>query len=136
MSALFLILLSLTMTLFSEKILLSNTCIYGFMPTLQKKCWMVSNIYTRFRKIKEILILCNSFYYYLYRCHCFSLWLTFFPKVFGFLSSSSHKLCSVTEVSTAVCCVRSLLWISSRCAMFYFTKWWGKTVFEIITSIF
>ena len=106
LSALFIILLGLTTTLFSKKILLSNTRICGFMPNLHKKCWMVCNIYARLRKNPNI---CKSFYYYLYRCHCFSLWLTFFPKVFGFLSSSSHKLCSVTEVSTAVCCSRSLL---------------------------
>ena len=33
------------MTLFSEKMLLSNTSICGFMPNLHKKSWTVSNRY-------------------------------------------------------------------------------------------
>ena len=39
MSALFIILVSLTMTLFSEKLLISNRCISGLMPNLIKKSW-------------------------------------------------------------------------------------------------
>ena len=39
LSALFIILVSLTMTLFSKKVLLSNRCIHGFMPNSQKKSW-------------------------------------------------------------------------------------------------
>ena len=45
MSALFIILVSLTMTsLFSEKILISKRCINGLMPNLIKKSWTVSNV--------------------------------------------------------------------------------------------
>ena len=33
------------MTWFSEKMLISNRCICGFMPNLHKKSWMVSNAY-------------------------------------------------------------------------------------------
>ena len=36
------ILVTLTMTLFSEKILLFNRCIIGLMPSLIKKSWKVS----------------------------------------------------------------------------------------------
>jgi hypothetical protein len=38
-SALFIILVSLTMTLFNEKVLISNRCISGLMPNLIKKSW-------------------------------------------------------------------------------------------------
>ena len=56
MSALFIILVSLIMTLFSEKILNSNRCISGLMPNLIKKSWTVStqhiflNFVKRYRK--------------------------------------------------------------------------------------
>ena len=36
------ILVDLTMTLFSEKMLISNICIRGLMPNLIKKSWTVS----------------------------------------------------------------------------------------------
>ena len=39
MSALIIILVSLTMTLFSEKVLISNRCIGGLMSNLIKKSW-------------------------------------------------------------------------------------------------
>ena len=39
MLALFIILVSLTMTLFSEKVLISSRCISGLMPNLIKKSW-------------------------------------------------------------------------------------------------
>ena len=39
MSALFIILVSLTMTLFSEKVLIFNRCISGLMSNLIKKSW-------------------------------------------------------------------------------------------------
>ena len=39
MSALFIILVDLTMTRFSEKMLISNRCIHGFMSNLIKKSW-------------------------------------------------------------------------------------------------
>ena len=42
-SALFIILVSLTMTLFSEKVLISNRCISGLMPNVIKKSWTNSN---------------------------------------------------------------------------------------------
>ena len=38
------ILVGLTMTLFSEKMLISTRCVCGFMPNLYKKSWMVSNL--------------------------------------------------------------------------------------------
>ena len=44
LSALFIILVSLRMTLFSEKILISNRCISGLMPNLIKKSWTVSKL--------------------------------------------------------------------------------------------
>ena len=43
MSVLFIILVSLTMTLFIEKILIANRCICCLMPNLIKKSWTVSN---------------------------------------------------------------------------------------------
>ena len=52
MSALFIILVSLTMTLFSGKMLLSNTCICGFIPNSHKKSWTVSTTY---------FVICNAF---------------------------------------------------------------------------
>ena len=39
LSALFIILVSLTMTRFSEKMLISTRCIHGFMSNLIKKSW-------------------------------------------------------------------------------------------------
>ena len=44
LSALCIISVSLTMTLFSEKILIFNRCISGSMPNLIKKSWKVSNL--------------------------------------------------------------------------------------------
>ena len=100
----------------------------NFYGICKKVAWFCQ---INLRDLQKCLTICNSFHYYLHRCHCFSLWLTFLPKVFRFLSSRSHKLCSVTEVSTAVCCVGgSLFWISSRCAMFYFTMQWVTLIFE------
>ena len=43
LSALFIILVSLTMTTFSEKMLISTRCIHGFMSNLIKKSWTDSN---------------------------------------------------------------------------------------------
>ena len=37
------ILVGLTMTLFSEKMLISTRCTCGFIPNLRKKSWMVSS---------------------------------------------------------------------------------------------
>ena len=42
LSALFIFLVGLRMTLFSEKMLIFNTCRYGLMPNLIKKSWTVS----------------------------------------------------------------------------------------------
>ena len=39
---LFIILLGLTMTLFSDEMLISHRCIHGLMPNLIKKSWTVS----------------------------------------------------------------------------------------------
>ena len=36
--------LGLTMTGFSEKMIISYSCILGFMSNLDKKSWMVSNL--------------------------------------------------------------------------------------------
>ena len=44
LAALFNILVSLTMTLFSEKVLISNRCISGLMSNLIKKSWTVSTL--------------------------------------------------------------------------------------------
>ena len=41
---LFIILIGLTMTWFSEKLLISTRCISGLMPNLIKKSWTVSNV--------------------------------------------------------------------------------------------
>ena len=41
---LFIILVSLTMTLFSEKMLISTRCIHGFMSNLIKKSWTDSSV--------------------------------------------------------------------------------------------
>ena len=43
LTRLFIILVSLTMSLFSEKMLIFNRCISSFMPKLIKKSWTVSN---------------------------------------------------------------------------------------------
>jgi hypothetical protein len=60
------ILVGLTMTWFSEKMMISYICISGFMPNSHKKSWMVSNesiltfIYsekaTKFCKISTLLL--------------------------------------------------------------------------------
>ena len=42
MSALFIILVGLTITLFSDKMLISHRCIHGLMSNLIKKSWTVS----------------------------------------------------------------------------------------------
>ena len=44
LTRLFIILVSLTRSLFSENMLISNRCISGLMPNLIKKSWTVSNI--------------------------------------------------------------------------------------------
>ena len=44
MSAQFINLVSLTMTLFSEKVLISNRCISGLMPNVIKKSWTDSTL--------------------------------------------------------------------------------------------
>ena len=44
LTRLFIILVSLTRSLFSEKLLISNRCISGLMSNLIKKSWTVSNI--------------------------------------------------------------------------------------------
>ena len=44
LTRLFIILVSLTMSLFSEKMLIFNRCISGLMSNLIKKSWTVSNI--------------------------------------------------------------------------------------------
>ena len=44
------ILVGLTMTCFSEKIMISYSCISGFMPNLHNKSWMVSTKYTMHEK--------------------------------------------------------------------------------------
>ena len=46
MLTLFIILVGLTMTLFSEKVLISNGCISGFMSNMIKKSWMDSIVHT------------------------------------------------------------------------------------------
>ena len=60
---LFIILVSLTVTLFSEKMLISNRCWYGFMSNLIKKSWKDSNggIYRRVNPF-------HFFYQVLRRC--------------------------------------------------------------------
>ena len=44
MSALFIILVGLTMTRFCEKMLITTRCIHGFMSNLIKKSWTDSNL--------------------------------------------------------------------------------------------
>ena len=44
MSTLFILLVGLTMILFSEKMLISHKCIRGLMPDLIKKSWTVSTV--------------------------------------------------------------------------------------------
>ena len=46
MLALFISLVGLMVTLFSQKMLISTRCIHGFMPNLIKKSWTVSNTET------------------------------------------------------------------------------------------
>ena len=47
LSALFIILVGLTMTRFSEKMLICNRCIHGFMSNLIKKSWTDSSNQSR-----------------------------------------------------------------------------------------
>ena len=44
LTGLFIILVSLMRSLFSEKMLISNRCISGLMSNLMKKSWTVSNL--------------------------------------------------------------------------------------------
>ena len=48
LSALFIISVSLMMTLFSEKVLISNRCISGLMSNLIKKSWTDSNVHMHY----------------------------------------------------------------------------------------
>jgi hypothetical protein len=57
LSALFIILVCLMMTLFSEKVLLSHRCITGLMPILIKKSWTDST-----DDISTLLTLCTSIF--------------------------------------------------------------------------
>ena len=45
---LLLILISLMMTLFSEKMFISNLCISGLMPNLIKKSWTLKNVLKKY----------------------------------------------------------------------------------------
>ena len=54
LSALFIILVSLTMTLFSEKVLISNRCINGLLPNLIKKSWTDSITYVTQGKCSQV----------------------------------------------------------------------------------
>ena len=49
--------LGMTMTWFSEKMLISNICIFGLMPNLIKKSWKVSSFEVCYHKNKEIVVL-------------------------------------------------------------------------------
>ena len=51
LTRLFIILLSLTMSLFSEKMLIFNRCVSGLMSNLIKKSWTVSNTNTSHSRI-------------------------------------------------------------------------------------
>ena len=62
MSDLFIILVGLTMTLFSEKIPISHRCIRGLMPNLIKKSWTVSMLYFM-KDLKRCLGLGSIFLY-------------------------------------------------------------------------
>ena len=55
-----LILVDLTMTLFSEKMLISHRCIRGLMPNLIKKSWTVSNTQTATQKPRSLLLACAA----------------------------------------------------------------------------
>jgi hypothetical protein len=54
-SYMFIILVGLTMTRYSEKMSLSNRCIRGLMPNLIKKSWRVSKLYIGWGRRKNIL---------------------------------------------------------------------------------
>ena len=45
LTMLFIILVSLTRSLFSEKMIISNRCISGLMPNLIKKSWTISTLW-------------------------------------------------------------------------------------------
>jgi hypothetical protein len=62
LSALSIILVSLTMILFSEKVLISNRCISGLMPNLIKKSWTDSNV------AYQAIICMKVLKYYYYKC--------------------------------------------------------------------
>ena len=49
------ILVSLRMSLFSEKMLISNRCISGFMSNLIKKSWTVSNLGVKPQTHEEVV---------------------------------------------------------------------------------
>ena len=51
---LFIILVSLTMTWFSEKVLISTRCIHGFMSNLIKKSWTVSKVEAKDKQLFEL----------------------------------------------------------------------------------
>ena len=66
MLALFIILVSLRMTLFSEKMLISNRWIRGLMSNLIKKSWKVSSLQspsiTKFLIVYTWIVFLNAFY--------------------------------------------------------------------------
>ena len=55
MSALFIILVGLAMTRFSEKVLISTRCIHGFIFNLIKKSWTDSNTYVLSYELDELV---------------------------------------------------------------------------------
>ena len=57
---LFIILVSLTMTLFREKMLISHKCILGLMPNLIKKAWTVYIVNTQYPFINYLRQKCSA----------------------------------------------------------------------------
>ena len=60
MPALFIILVSLMMTIFSEKVLISNRCISGLMSNLIKKSWTDSNVQVPFAPMNLVLTVAKT----------------------------------------------------------------------------
>ena len=119
MSALFIILVGLTKTLFSDKMLISHRCIRGLMPNLIKKSWTVSIVYVLFfvahqMSIFEIIVSSDVInvvpkcMYAQYRSYLFENLKCF--KIEANVSSniSSIRICCRTVLLAVkkICCVK------------------------------
>ena len=115
----FILLVSVTLTLFSEKMLISYSCIHGFMPNLHKKSWMVSNIAGAGLVARAAFVAITFIMGDLWCTRTISLHLSrrgFFFSLLTILFFSSYLYLSLL-LSLSSCCV----------------PWWGLTHTHLVS---